>query len=784
MTQNKNLLHCQRLALALAIMLAVEPTLADVPSPALQYPIVFVAQMPPMRGYPSLNDVFTNHVGDPEPAPRGSDLYILYPDGSLKNLTASAGWGCTLPICATPGPPIQPGYPAAQDPKGNFGGIAVRDPEVHWAAQKAVFSMVVGGPNRYQVHDWRWQMYEITGLAAGDTPVISKIANQPPYNNVQPAYLSDGRLVFASDRPRAGVSHLYPQRDEYESGSIVTGLYALDPPSGQLATLTHSPSGDFHPTLAQDGRIIFDRWDHLIRDQQADADLFNGSTYGSFTYTSEAIDATRLPLNGLQEIFPEPRQQDYIDVLYPGSNMAPHAMNLFLPWQLMQDGSTLETINHWGRHEQMFYFERSFNDDPALDYFNFQSPMRPNQHSTDNFHDLRELPNHANRFIAVRTVEFGVRGAGELIFLSNTEAGGSATAMRSSDGTHPNTFGFRNDGDPERIGDSGRYRDPAPLADGRLIAAHSIDTRQELTDSNTTMEVINGQNVPVVNPTNRYEFRLRMVSGSVGNLAASGPPLTSAQGIRKTTAFWKPDNLVRYTNVRLWETDPVELRPRTPPAVTAAPPLPSPEASVFNDENVDPAQFRSWLAQRDLAVMVVRNTTQRDSVDRQQPFNLKIPGGVQTTSPTPVGAALYSIDKLQVLQGDQVRGYGGVINPSPGRRVLARKLHDQPFPELEASGFPGSFPLAPDGSAAVIVPAQRALTWQTLAPDGKPVVRERVWLSLQPGEIRTCQSCHGVNDVDQAGNPPASNSPEALRLLIQHWKLAMGDGVFANGFED
>ena len=71
-----------------------------------------------------------------------------------------------------------------------------------------------------------------------------------------------------------------------------------------------------------------------------------------------------------------------------------------------------------------------------------------------------------------------------------------------------------------------------------------------------------------------------------------------------------------------------------------------------------------------------------------------------------------------------------------------------------------------------------------MAPDGKPVVRERVWLSLQPGEIRTCQSCHGVNDVDQAGNPPASNSPEALRLLIQHWKLAMGDGVFANGFED
>ena len=66
---------------------------AEVPNPPLQHPIVFVAQIPPMRGYPSLNDVFTNHIASPEPAPRGSDLYILYPDGSLKNLTAAAGWG-------------------------------------------------------------------------------------------------------------------------------------------------------------------------------------------------------------------------------------------------------------------------------------------------------------------------------------------------------------------------------------------------------------------------------------------------------------------------------------------------------------------------------------------------------------------------------------------------------------------------------------------------------------------------------------------------------------------
>lgn len=770
------------LACAIGCLLAPLSLLADVPSPPLQFPIVFVAQMPPMQGYPSLNDVFTNHLGAPQYAPRGSDLYILYPDGSLKNLTLAAGWGCTQAICATPGSASQPGYPQAQDPKGNLGGIAVRDPEPHWNAQKVVFSMVVGSPSRFQVHDWRWQLFEVTGLGPADTPVITRVANQPPYSNVQPTYLSDGRILFASDRPRGNLAHLYPQHDEYESLPIVTGLYALNPATGVLQAWTHSPSGDFHPKVAGDGRVIFNRWDHLIRDQQADADLFNGQSYGTFTYASEAIDAVRMPISGLHEIFPEPRNQSYINALYPGSTMVPHAMNMFMPWQLMQDGSTLETLNHWGRHEQLGFFERSYNDDPALVAFNFQAPLRPNQHSTDNVHDLRELPGQPNRFVAVRTVEFGARGAGQLVYVSQAHAGQSAALMRSAAATHPSTFGFRGDNDPERPGDSGRYRDPAPLADGRLLAAHSAETRSDVSSSNQTSELINGQTVTVWNPGNRYQFRLRLVTGVDGALAAFGAPLTSANGIRKTTAFWRPDDLVRYTDVRLWETDPVELRPRVVAPLTMAPSLAAPEALIFSQEQVDPVEFRAWLTARKLALIVVRNNTRRDSVDRQQPFNLRVPGGVQTLSPTPAGARLYDIDKLEVLQADQVRGKGGVANPAPGRRVLARRLHDHAFPELEASGFAGSFPLSADGSAAVVVPAERALTWQTLAPDGKPVVRERVWLSFQPGEIRMCEACHGVNDVDQAGNPPASNPPEALRVLLQRWKQVTG-AVFADGFE-
>ena len=48
--------------------------------------------------------------------------------------------------------------------------------------------------------------------------------------------------------------------------------------------------------------------------------------------------------------------------------------------------------------------------------------------------------------------------------------------------------------------------------------------------------------------------------------------------------------------------------------------------------------------------------TTRDDADRQQPFNLRVPGGVQT-----IGAAgkIYDVRYLQFFQADQIRGLGG-----------------------------------------------------------------------------------------------------------------------------
>jgi hydrazine synthase alpha subunit-like protein len=79
-------------------------------------------------------------------------------------------------------------------------------------------------------------------------------------------------------------------------------------------------------------------------------------------------------------------------------------------------------------------------------------------------------------------------------------------------------------------------------------------------------------------------------------------------------------------------------------------------------------------------------------------------------------------------------------------------------------------PVATDGSQAAIVPARRAMSWQLIDTNGVGVVRERYWLTFASGEIRTCTSCHGINEETQANGPVPTNTPLALITLLNYWK--------------
>jgi hypothetical protein len=692
-------------------------------------PILFVTQVPLPADFATVNAVFGNHRGAINVAPRGGDLWIRYPNGTLKNLTAAAGLG-------------EEGMQVA-------GAIAVRDPSVHWSGEKAIFSMVVGAPTQQYVWgEYYWQLYEVTGLGVNDTTVITKVTSQPDqFNNVSPFYGSDDRILFTSDRPRNGARHLYPQLDEYEETPVVSGIWSLDPSTGDLDLLDHSPSGDFSPTLDSFGRIVFTRWDHLQRDQQADDDALGGNTYGTFNYADESENAAKL--DSRDEVFPEPRavRTDLLE----GTNLEGHNFNHFFPWQMNEDGTDLETVNHIGRHELHSYFNRSMNDDGNLEEFINGVRPRFNPNSVLNVLQIREDPSSPGTYFAVDAPEFGTHASGQIISFTAPPTL-PADQISITYVTHRDTAGTTDEGGSPAPGHSGLYRTPLPLAGGTLVAAHTAETREDRNEGTRQ------------NPRSRYAYRLTTLRVS-GSHHSADQKLTS--GISKSVSYWDPDELVTYSG-ELWELDPVEVRARPRPARRTTP-LEAPERSVFDEEGVSVASLKAYLEARDLALIVSRNVTTRDTADRQQPFNLEVSGSETKTEGTE--GRLYEVKYIEMFQADQIRGIGGREDPRPGRRPLAQVMHDAAVKNPDDGAVPpGSVRIAPDGSVAAFVPARRAMSWQLTDENGTGVVRERYWVTMQPGEIRVCASCHGLNSVDQAGNTVPVNAPEALREILRFWK--------------
>jgi hypothetical protein len=691
-------------------------------------PILFVTQFPIPGDFATIGSVFGNHSATTERAGRGGDLYIRYPDGTLRNLTGEAGYG------------VADGFQGATS-------IAVRDPAVHWSGTKAVFAMVVGAPaQQFQQVQSRWQLYEVAGLQQGGTAVITKLPNQPPnYNNIEPAYASDGDVIFSSDRPRNGAPHLYPQLDEYESRAVTTGLWRLDAATGALTLLQHSPSGSFTPSVDSFGRIVFTRWDHLQRDQQND-----GAGADTFNYSGEGPES--VPTADRSEVFPSPRNPP------PGSNLNGHTFNQMFPWQLNQDGTEEETLNHIGRQELLSYFTRSFNDDPNLQ--NFDHEPRPNPNEISFALQIREDLSQPGRYLAIDAREFQEHASGQLIrFVAPPTANPAQIEIEYL--TSRETYCCHDVDHPDN---TGHYRNPLPLSNGTIVVAHT-DYKGIAMNTGTR-----------ANPQTPFKFRLKRLA-SAGSFLA--PAATLTPGISKNVSYYDPDVLVSYSGP-FWELSPVEVIARPVPADTGfALRAPEQQAFVLEDANIE--AFRAYLRANDLGVIVVRNATSRDRADKQQPYNLRVPGGVSSVRPPPTGR-IYDIAHMQFFQGDQIRGGGG----SQGRRVLAQYLHDPatvaanlPNPD----GPPGSAPIFPDGSVALYVPTRRALAWQSTAPDGTPVVQERFWITLQPGEIRACDGCHGVNQQNQAGAPAASNVALAFRDLLARWNTDIATRIFASGFE-
>jgi hypothetical protein len=153
----------------------------------------------------------------------------------------------------------------------------VSDLEVSYDGSMIVFSMHEGmyvGLMDEEQPTWNIWIYDLNAPAGqGLRRVIQSDIEASLGNDVDPHFLPDGRIVFTSDRrDRERFINLDLYGDEYitinerndiNSGATAYALHVMDSAGGNIKQITFNQSNDLNPTVLNNGKILFSRWDGL-----------------------------------------------------------------------------------------------------------------------------------------------------------------------------------------------------------------------------------------------------------------------------------------------------------------------------------------------------------------------------------------------------------------------------------------------------------------------------------------------------------------------------------------
>ena len=127
------------------------------------------------------------------------------------------------------------------DPAGG-----VRDPVVHYDGQKILFSYRKGDSPNYR-------LYEINSDGSGLTQLTDG-----PFDDIEPVYLPDGRILFVSSRCQRCVNcHT----------SDVAVLYCCEADGSNIRALSANNEHDNTPWVLPSGQILYTRWEYVDRNQ-------------------------------------------------------------------------------------------------------------------------------------------------------------------------------------------------------------------------------------------------------------------------------------------------------------------------------------------------------------------------------------------------------------------------------------------------------------------------------------------------------------------------------------
>lgn len=131
------------------------------------------------------------------------------------------------------------------------GASLVNDLELHWNADKLLFSMPDANRN-WQLHELK--LASLTHYASELPPRQLTPGIHPDVHNYDGIYTPGGEIIYLSTAPLQGVP--------CNTSVIVGMMYKMGPNGEHIRQLTFEQDHDYTPSVLNDGRVLYLRWDY------------------------------------------------------------------------------------------------------------------------------------------------------------------------------------------------------------------------------------------------------------------------------------------------------------------------------------------------------------------------------------------------------------------------------------------------------------------------------------------------------------------------------------------
>lgn len=164
----------------------------------------------------------------------------------------------------------------------------VKDLEVSYDGSKLLFAM--RAPEIEDADDDEqptWNIWEYDTTSGDLRRIIASDTIAEAGQDVAPAYLPDGRIVFSSTRQRQSKAILLdegkPQFDalDEDRDSPAFVLHVMEEDGSEIEQITFNQSHDLDPTVMGSGRILFSRWDNAGQTRNNGVNLYQVNPDGT-----------------------------------------------------------------------------------------------------------------------------------------------------------------------------------------------------------------------------------------------------------------------------------------------------------------------------------------------------------------------------------------------------------------------------------------------------------------------------------------------------------------------